>query len=274
MKIAIFGDSYAQPYSMPLPYKNKTWHVLLQNEFTVDNYAIGGTGCEWSNVILQEMEDAGTLRQYDKIIFIVSSPVRLWLHPEYQQQDNSAQHVMPNVKPTKISGYFMNNKSLQNKIYTTARDYYRLFGNPKLYSQRLRLLVENLRYTYENNILLLFSLNDQIYEVPWDMLDCNIPMVNLQGDKFVQFNSVNRDVKLYEDTNWELFKCNHMTVESHLVFYNKVKEWIENGSFNYIANEEPILKNTDEEYIFYLKCKGMKTDEIIQYIKKKLYLKK
>jgi len=72
MKIAIFGDSFAEPVSW---HKGLAWHDLLRDQgYHVDNYSQSGAGQLW--IWDQFAQHHGS---YDRVIVIKTGCRRLWL---------------------------------------------------------------------------------------------------------------------------------------------------------------------------------------------------
>ena len=87
MKIAIYGDSYADPN----PHPNESWISYLKNNMgkvSIDQYAQAGTSHWWSYQKFIE-----TYKDYDIIIFCHTCPIR-WPHlpKEYEGKEWNTGH--------------------------------------------------------------------------------------------------------------------------------------------------------------------------------------
>lgn len=70
-KIALFGDSFSDP-KWANNDKYLAWPELLENNFSVTNFSLSGTGMWWSYKQWREQRD-----NYDHCIFVVTIPGRI-----------------------------------------------------------------------------------------------------------------------------------------------------------------------------------------------------
>lgn len=74
-KIAIFGDSFSDP-TWANNDKYLAWPELLENNFSIKNYSLSGSGMWWS---YKQWKQHHT--QYDYCIFVVTIPGRIHIEP-------------------------------------------------------------------------------------------------------------------------------------------------------------------------------------------------
>lgn len=238
MKIAIFGDSFAMPLwlkqAQKFPYYETVWHYQLSNKFDVDNFAKGGTGPEWSYSLIME---ANNLDDYDKIIFLLSDMTRLLINPQYAGNETWI-HKMP------CGNEDLNPKDPYAKfIYKTTQNYFKYFDNPKIFTQRYYNIAKKLRTMFGKNVLILPTIEaEPHHKHAWEYYDIDFTLQNATGD-------VELTKKLRHNTYmfYEKFKFNHMTTQAHDILYNKIKEWIETGKFEYKKHEIPKINNEENE---------------------------
>lgn len=122
IKLGIFGDSYAARND-----KNpaKHWSSYLTDEYEVDNWGVRGSSLFYSLTRLQQFH-----HKYDKIIFVVTSPGRLWLtdlfDPKSADFPSAFVVCYENAKQNEIS---FARKNLENSLaintFKAAADYYK-----------------------------------------------------------------------------------------------------------------------------------------------------
>ncbi len=81
--LAIYGDSFADPWWNTNGDPNQSWPIILKNNFnTVDIFAKGG-----SSVFYSYNKFKKTHKKYDKIIFVTTSPGRWFMPFDIQGQE-------------------------------------------------------------------------------------------------------------------------------------------------------------------------------------------
>ena len=112
MKIGIFGDSFADSNNGgDTKYRHQSWPYLLEERFSVNNYALSGTGLEYSLDKLFKHE-----HEYDKIIFVSTCPDRLAIHERHHNKlaypcnKNAVlhQHIRPSDATPRLGDRFYN----------------------------------------------------------------------------------------------------------------------------------------------------------------------
>ena len=127
MKIAIFGDSYADPYNNSI--EAVSWTKLLKeksNDYKITNFAYGGTSLWWSyELFLKNYE------KFDTIIFVITTAGRL-SNLIYNKGVNSYDYAVE-LEETIKNGHPNNltDPQVQHnlKLLESAKDYYLYFQN-------------------------------------------------------------------------------------------------------------------------------------------------
>lgn len=228
LKIGIFGDSfgacdlkaeYTEAYT---PFLHRAWPVQLLNKFThVDNYCKAGSGIDFSCYLINQH---GHL--YNKIIFLVSDPARLYVNEKYQHLSPNQVHYDPHYAPT-----YSNNTSIQN----ASIEYYKYFHNNSRAYYKLKCILQDLRIRFANSILILnaFAENEVEQCLPFYDNKMHIGHFSSWENSYVDIP--------------DSFKLCHMTTVHHDILYKKCKQWCLNGEFN-LTNDvlKPMSRNKND----------------------------
>ena len=218
MKIAVFGDSYADLTDRKyqhLPYLHKAWPALLKEKYKVFNYAQAGSGPDFSALKLRQLEASGQMDQIDKIIFIVSDPRRMYVHPDYHKRAR-----YPHYQASYTSQYE------DAEIRKTVLAYFKFFMIDELIEYKHELLVKDIKQKYKDKVLLLknywqYNQNLQKY------YSNNLPLCDL---------GVTEDELTYphlkENQEYQDFKICHLTTKHHKVLLKKIIDWIKTDKFS------------------------------------------
>jgi len=211
MKIAIFGDSFADPNNQyNLPYINKAWYSLLRDKgWLVDNYAENASSLLWS---VNNLSNCKT-DYYDKIIFFATDIRRLTLREDVSYPDN--RHFDPPIKTNQ-----------NRKLLQVARDWYRYFCVDDYFEYLNSLVFQDLRKTYGDKLLLL------------KCFECfNTPEVNNAADsKMCLWQITKREMKLVKKIS-DKVKLNHITTYSHAILAKSIIDWCEGREFKLSIND-------------------------------------
>jgi len=215
-KIWIFGDSYASR----LPQFENSWPIMLEKYYDVKNYAIGGTGVDWS---LEQMFIAYEKADIDTkdvtVLFFVSSQKRqnfsFWTDPEHQFLTTEI-----------VANQFLSGEKEVSQLKKKYRHY-------KKFCKRWMLSLSPL----------------------WGMLEQqkNLGMINMWAPRFKKvlviycFNKpntenlkLNPNLHIFSKTMKDIYPlpdkievydmlANHMPVEYHKIVFDKLTDWIENN---------------------------------------------
>lgn len=229
MKIAIYGDSFGdiKKYADENVNTSHAWPHKLAKIYDVDNFAVTGSGLEWSyNLAISNN------RHYDKIIFLASHVDRLmvnkiwWPYVERKHINQAANH----------SG----NKFLNQKIIPAAQNYHVYFRNEEFSHNRVNLIYKDLKHRFKNKLLLLKLFNDSN-----NVKDCNnkLCLFDLQAEEIKQFYGNNCDVlKIFKAGDNRL--C-HLSNTHHKLLFHKITKWLQNGYFRLTIEDIAVLSNNE-----------------------------
>lgn len=206
MKIAIFGDSFADPSNQfNLPYINKAWYSLLKDKgWLVDNYAKNASSLLWS---VDKLRNCNT-DNYNKIVFFASDIRRLTLSKDVSYPYN--EHFDP-----------LSRTNQNRKLAQVSRDWFRYFCLDSHFEYLNSLVFQDLRKTYGDKLLLL------------KCFECfNTPEVDNAADtKMCLWQITKKEMKLLKKIRDDV-KLNHMTTYSHAILAKSIINWCEGKEFN------------------------------------------
>ena len=231
MKIGVFGDSFAA-----LKFEKNTtlsWVDILSKKYDITNFSLTGSSLFYS---VQKFKSFH--QDYDKIIFLVTSPGRLLL--EYQPYFKRPEDV--NITSLSTTEYCYNNlinhpttheNDMMLKIYKAALDYFKYIKNDEYDRYIHNLMVTDIVNTRSDAIL--------------------IPVTR---DSLKLYKNVMDEIKIMEMKEWGLspfstfadFRNCHMTEENNAIFATKVEKWL-NGSPVEIRLDDFVTPMNKEFYI-------------------------
>lgn len=244
MKIAIFGDSYADvKHLISVPYQKKCWPLKLSNAYEVHNYAQGGSGLKFSYLLVNRQIKNREIKNYDRIIFIASDPRRMYLNEDFHSE---AAHIHYHF----TKEYF--GKFRQNKFRQTAFDYYKYFNNDELLEIENEFYIKNLRDIFGNKLLLL-KCYDQYNDNVRDYFDNEIPLYDI-----TLYEDYTIDHKSIAEKLWQDHRLCHFSLPQHEMFYQKIVTWLETGYFSLTKKDiVPVSRETCVEWHTWQKNKSL-----------------
>lgn len=216
MKIAIFGDSYADWR----PYEHRTdvtvaWPYKLEQEHEVVNFARGGSGLEWSYT---QLNSCNEIDSFDRIIFVASQERRLYVNKSWHKDINDFEHHIPGAPW--ISS--VNSKFYKKHIVPAAQKYYTLFDDESILEVRQKVYLESLRNRFKNKILILGAFR------PYDKNKIYLDNPNLSLQKIFDIEtSVIFGISFAKPGMTEIDNrpC-HLTKENHQFVLSMINNWL------------------------------------------------
>jgi hypothetical protein len=213
MKIAIFGDSFGDDYSLwPTPYTGvgPSWVDYLRNQnIEIDNYAAGG-----SSLFSAYQKFIANYQLYDKIIFIVTHPSRItvpmgngtidWFN--FSQAEYELKHCADHEKRT---------------ILKAICDYYIYVKNDAYDNLVHKLIIKDISEKHDSVLMLPCFENSGI--------DDKMPLIRISE---VESAFWKLDEPLPSGDNvYDARKC-HMCEENNLILGKEIYNWTMNGNYN------------------------------------------
>ncbi len=231
MKIAVFGDSFADDYNLwPDPYVGvgPSWVDYLRNQnIEIDNYSCGGTSLFYSyqKFILKYQE-------YDKVIFLVTSPGRITVPINDQTEDY---YNIASVE-NKLKDCF----DFERKIKLTAiRDYF-IYVKYDVYDNVVHeLLIEDILKKHKDTLLIPCFENSKINN--------QIPLFNISHFEAEFWNL--EEILPNSSEVYDARKC-HMSEENNLMLGQEIYNWVKNGNYNLTSEK---FKNPTKEFSHYFR---------------------
>ena len=238
MKIGIFGDSFAEgseyyDYSRQDLNSIVAWPDFLREEYEIYNHAKSSSSLFYSINSYKQ-----SYRLYDKKIFIVTYPGRFELPRDIYETCNIEQDKFINNIPSldlKIKKYQQLNLNEIVKTFQAAKDYYRYLYDVDLQSYIHELMINDIKtleYHDNNTLIIPVKSNDPNTFFMEQVLYFENKHWGLDDESYNKLNFVDKRV------------C-HMTIKNNFIFYQKIKEWIDTGTFNVSIDdfEKPSLED-------------------------------
>lgn len=230
MKIGIFGDSFADETTFhtrgidPETIKSRPWAQLVRESgLIVDNYAKSATSLYYSYLKFLEHHNS-----YDKIIFTVTGPGRLYLpHLPEKYHHTTAGLLM----------HYRRNIETDNdeKIITAFESYYKYLCNFEL-----DITIHNLMYekcqAIRPDALFLPCFQNSIQKSKF----------HLDHISYIDYDFYN--VNPFKDLVIEKRHC-HMNRQNNIIFADKIIRWINNGKFE--INIDDFQKPEDDQFFLF-----------------------
>jgi hypothetical protein len=231
MKLGVFGDSFAMNHP---DNPSDSWVDIVGKKYTTTNWASPGTNLFYSMVAFKNNQ-----HEYDKIIFVVTMPGRLFLrHDEIYDSDDDRKvasltmaEYLYNKSLNEVDGY---KKETKLKIYRSAADYL-AYIQDDVYERYIHWLMVRDILTIRPDAILIPTVSDSLENYHGDV------MVDITIKEDIAFNYT---PNIYHN---DIRNC-HMTKENNEIFAGKVEEWL-NGNPVYIDINDFVAPNNTEFYI-------------------------
>jgi hypothetical protein len=230
MKIGIFGDSFADDYTIWTQHftdVGPSWiDVLREQDILIENHAAGGSGLYYSYE-----KFICNFEKYDKIVFAVTNPGRIYLshNGNYGHWHSLSQVEMKlkqcveyeeKIKLTAVHDYF---KYVKNEKYDNL--VHDLMIEHMIEKHQCILMIPSFEYSRIQNKLPLSAVTE------FEAAFWKLPTA------FFGLNTMWADAR----------KC-HMCEENNLMFGHEVLNWVRNGQFNFDAKKFKTPTRPREHY--------------------------
>jgi hypothetical protein len=215
MKLAIFGDSSADP----VEWLNHSWVELLSKEYYFTNFAKRGSSLLYTyNNICREHAN------FDKIIIFIAPVGRLWA---------------PNCN---INQHFINHRTVE--LYYDKADYTdkKILDSIKNYFVYLS--------TDEKEMLLHNAMVDSIKSKISNALIIPVTKRSIENYQGVCMHDISLIDYAYYDVHEytpDFGRTCHMNKENNEIFYQKIKQWVDEEKFALSINDFKYPIETKEE---------------------------
>lgn len=267
MKIAIYGDSFANPdhFKYSLKYnpklttadKDLLWYNrLLADGHEIDFYASNSRHVLWVDDIYNKTKD-----NYDKrIIRCFNWNMPLLNVPDYEEVlKRDFLDFAPNLRALKSKKIDKSKQSVQ-----AVQTYYEYFCNTDYNARVFRLLINDWLQDPDTLFISPILLHDSRFKIPsptpWVQPEQNILQERNEWMDAVSKRH-NKEIK-YKETDASIYifhkHPNHVPIHIHENVYSHIKHWIETGDKN-----KPI--EIDKWYYYEDGCKvcGMMEEELL-----------
>ena len=228
MNIGIYGDSYACHNDWVYAENGirKSWVDYIKDHHIVTNYSFSGSNLSYTHDKVCQYHNL-----HDVNIVLITNPGRLYL-PNLEMVFK----FTPGLHYVETELANITNKNDIN-ILQAAKDYYIYIENRHEIEKFHYLMIENIRHTVPNSIIVpCFPISMGKTKVP-SMLD-----ISFIDNKYYGLDIFAEDIK----------RC-HLSDKNNMIFGNKMLEYIENkrfGLFHIDANDyvEPIGEPIDYNF--------------------------
>ena len=204
MKVAIFGDSYG----VVLPEGNNTlsWVGIISDKFSVDNFSESSSSLYYSYRKFLE-----SYKNYDKIIFLITNPGRIFL-----EKCNIRKHI----SHYDLAKYYRDRaETHEDKLILEAAKNYYLYVMNEEYDQCMHnLMVKNTKNLHPSILLIPCFQNS----IPGQHNNCLFDACKLDWDYY----------KLKNVNNYNDNRHSHMNEINNQLLAKEVKQWLDFGEFN------------------------------------------
>ena len=209
-KLAIYGDSYTREASFPdtKSYEDKIKEVWSHNKILTDEYDITNYGIPGSDFMYSFDKFENTHSNYDKVIFVVTSPYRhhfyiddtVYFISSYDSIDLGIKFRYADNDENAIK---------YEEIATSLKNHYIYTLSDHLYAAGQEKLVEKMQKE-RPDIIVVYAFNNRYIEESNFFLAGITAMENKVFDINLEYN----------------FDCRpaHMTIENNIIFAEYIKQ--------------------------------------------------
>jgi hypothetical protein len=240
MRIAIFGDSWAKQLRQADRLNlTPAWWEILAEKYSLENFGLSGSSTYFSYDNFEKVH-----RNFDKIIFIASTPGRLTLEDDMQLKCNLLgdlrRHQVTHLLDAENTLEFIKKVDPNNTHDITILEaiigYYSYVMNKN--EQQLINRVYQEMVSYVRPDALVVESFKSLYNIS-------------------QFESSHWKIdisSLFQNGYSEIRKC-HMSAENNAMFANKIDTWINTGKFN--LSEKDYVTPSDPWEKYFLLNQGL-----------------
>jgi len=231
MKLAIFGDSFGDDTGVwPIPHSDvgPSWIDYLRNQnIDINNYSQGGT-----SLFHSYQKFISTYQQYDKVIFLITSPGRISVPMDSTIKD---------FNPGSLERHLKLCVNVERQIILNAiRDYFIYVKNDEFDEVVHRLLVEDI--SNKHNDMLMIPCFDK------SGIDNQTPLLDIS--KFeAEFWNIEEIIPQADLLRQDSRKA-HMCEENNLMLGQEMYNWIKTGSYSL---KQENFKNPTKEFSHYFR---------------------
>lgn len=222
IKLGIYGDSFATSGKL-----EKAWSTLLKadSDFEVGIYSWPATSTEWS-----VLKFAETYHLYDKIIFVVTSPDRLYIndHPTLQHWTATTHHQIDTIPK---------DQRLEYKNYIKFHTKYMM--NTDVINAKQKIYLDYIMAT-KPETLLIPAFNNSIPNSDYiDLFSIScLDLINPGSETYLR--------RLFDNNRGDT-RPNHMNVINNQIIYKKIKQWIKTNQFELNSLEDFYTPETRQD---------------------------
>lgn len=225
MKMAVFGDSFAAPlHNMKKDLGLKSWVDYLGEKYDVTNYAVEGSSLYYSvqQFILKQF-------LYDKIIFVITTPGRLYLEGNVVLENHDHIHL--------------SSLSMAEFLYNEHKD------KKEIISQELATVSQAAiqYFTHIQRVKYDRFVHDlQVNHIKSIRPDVILLPTSSDSYRFHMTNPCLYDITVMENKHWGIpadygspddYRRCHMSNENNLILSKLAEQWLQGEPVNININD-------------------------------------
>jgi hypothetical protein len=225
MRVGIYGDSHAASIFDRSVNDDISYVEMLYHNYAIKNFGVGG-----SSLFYSYNEFLKTEKDFDKIVFIATTPGRIYLNPFDHPTIDIAHLHITGVDQADRNIETYSNSNVNKKVFKTIKDYV--------------LYVQNMEQECKYYELMLKDIKQQR---PDAML--------IETNKFAAGNDTDFNFWNIDEIasnifgNFQDFRHCHLSKEKHVILYEMIEENIRTGTdidYSRLNNVKP--SKTFEDY--------------------------
>lgn len=245
MKVAIYGDSFAQNFWDSRYSPGESWVDILSDRYEIRNFSVSGSSVWFSYTTFINNQS-----KFDRNIFLISNDERIYFH-RLETKVSIIDHAHFQVHQLLDIKDLYNSRFSDNKykneildIWTAATNFRRMVDTSDEDKLKNFLLLEHMKNKYAASSIFINCFDGNEYF----MQDSNfMSLVDIR-------NLENRAWNLYDDVDILDIRHCHMTNDNNAIFAEKLDTWIRTNNFDMAINDFIVPKMEEKE--IYIKHAG------------------
>lgn len=232
MKVAVFGDSYADEIMNKNEVNYKSWVELLREKYYPDLtcYGMSGSSLYFSYNLFLEHQS-----KFDKIIFVTTTPGRI-LIPKYIKFNGNRAHLMYHINSIDTAIQHLDEPKMteEGALATKAAiEYFKYLHDPVKDKRLYNLMKEHIRKIRSDTIMIETTMN------------------GLSDISYYEFNPTG-----YRDPN--MWKCRdarmcHLSPRNNEILADKMFEWCNGAEIKIDVKDFEVPSKEELERLVYIR---------------------
>jgi len=220
MKIAIFGDSFAAPlHKFKKDIGLKSWADHLAEKYDITNYAVEGSSLYYS---VKKFISVNQL--YDKIIFVITLPGRLYLNENPILEQHNHEHISSLALAEHMYNYYKDSVDTVSIEFTTVAQ-----AAIQYFTHIQRINYE--RFVHNLQIDYIKSIRPDIILLPAFTDSYHFDINNICLYDITELEHAHWGIPRDYGSPGDYRRC-HMSKENNLILANLADRWLQGEPVN------------------------------------------